>query len=269
MHTNEVQNILSTIKTMLKNRSIHYREFADMMDMSESGIKKLLNGSDCSLSRMIQMAQVLSVPLHEIINASEGTEPHTIQLTDAQQNFFVENMGYFYFFSTFVERLYSREQLSEVTGLSEGSIDGYIRKLADLGLLPLIDDGTLHVCPNFIRSARSSAGVALFVGPRINRLIREQMCGDLLAAAEEFACNGSEVYDSDTLSRISEAFLQRRFTLTVASIDALRLSLRELINTFAQRSAIDSTTHSPDELVSIGWSYVLAPFDGGYKVPEL
>ena len=63
MKTNEVQAILSTVKTMLKNRSTNYSEFAVLMGMSESGVKKMLNGDDCSMSRLIQMSNVLCVPL--------------------------------------------------------------------------------------------------------------------------------------------------------------------------------------------------------------
>ena len=99
MKTTEVQAILSTVKRMLKNRSITYSEFAELMNMSESGVKKMLNGDDCSMSRFIQMSNILGVPLHEVLKVANTNEPHTIRLTE-EQSFFVENMSYFYFYST-------------------------------------------------------------------------------------------------------------------------------------------------------------------------
>ena len=111
--------------------------------------------------------------------------------------------------------------------------------------------------------------MAVYVGARLNRRVRREMSLKLLDAADDFACNGSELYDSQTLAKISEAFLQRRFTLTVDSVNALRLSLRELITTYSKRSAIESTIHPKEQLVNIGWSYAIAPFNGSYPLSEL
>ena len=96
----EIEHILSTVKTMLKNRNFPYREFAKSMEMSESGVKKLLNGTDLSMSRLVQISNVLAVPLTEIVKASQDSNSYVIRLNTRQQDFFVENMQYFYFFST-------------------------------------------------------------------------------------------------------------------------------------------------------------------------
>ena len=246
MKTNEVQNLLSTVKTLLKNRSMNYSAFAALMGMSESGVKKMLNGEDCSMSRLIQVSNVLGVPLHELLKLSNTNEPHTIRLTPVQQDYFVENMPYFYFYATLVEHLYSRDAIQEVTGLSDASTDLYLRQLNSLGLFPLAGDGRLEVCPAFIADVRSGRGVSLFVGPKVNRCIRELMCARMFDTANTFSCAGSDLYDAETLAKISEAFVQRRLSLTVDSIDALRVSLRALINTYSERASIERATHPPE-----------------------
>ena len=265
----EIEHILSTVKTMLKNRNFPYREFAKSMEMSESGVKKLLNGTDLSMSRLVQISNVLAVPLTEIVKASQDSKSYVIRLNTRQQDFFVENMQYFYFFSTLVEWRFSRDDVQEMSGLSEASVDVYMRKLAELELFELADSPRPTVSAAFIREARKGHGMSLMVGPRVNQLIRNEMCTRLLDTANTFAVNGSDIYDEDTLKKISEAFMQRRFTLTVDSINALRLSLRELINTYSKRSSIEQSTHPRDQLINIGWSYVVAPFDGAYTIPEL
>ena len=58
-----------------------------------------------------------------------------------------------------------------MTGLSDASIEHYLRKLAMLRLFPLGHNGRVEVCETFIAEARSGRGVALFVGPRVNRCI--------------------------------------------------------------------------------------------------
>ena len=95
------------------------------------------------------------------------------------------------------------------------------------------------------------------------------MCARMLETANTFACEGSDEYDEATLGKISEAFVQRQLSLTQDSIDALRLSLRELIQTYGARASIERATHPPEKLITIGWSYVLTPFDGRYPISEI
>lgn len=68
---------------------------------------------------------------------------------------------------------------------------------------------------------------------------------------------------------VTGSFVQRRHRLTVASANALRRSLLELIETTAARAAMEAVTCAADELIEIGWSWTMAPFDGAYQVPEL
>ena len=77
------------------------------------------------------------------------------------------------------------------------------------------------------------------------------------------------MYDAETLGKISEAFVQRRLSLTEESIDALRLSMRELIKTYSERASIEGATHPPEKLITIGYSYVITPFDGRYPISEI
>ena len=62
--------ILATLKTALKGSKMTYRGLAEQLEMSESGVKKMLNGSDVSLGRLLQICDVLQVPLSEVVASS-------------------------------------------------------------------------------------------------------------------------------------------------------------------------------------------------------
>lgn len=208
--------------------------------------------------------------LSEVVHAAREVTPHTVQIPAEQEDFFVENVEYYYFLATLVQHQYDRGALQAVTGLSDASAERYLTRLSELGFFPLEEGAPeARVSSAFITEALKGAGVSMQVGSRLGRQLRRELSHRLLDTAEDLKCNGSDVYDAHTLKRIVEPFLQRRLTLTVDSVEELRQSLGELLRTFSARSRREQTTAAEADLVHIGWSYVIAPFDGAYPLPEL
>lgn len=263
----QIAAILTTLKSALKASNMNYRELAERLEMSESGVKKMLNSGDVSLGRLLEICEVLHVPFGEVVTASGRGEPHVVDCRgDA---FLLENVSYYFFLARLVELGYDRDAVQEATGLGDASTERYLRKLSQLGYFPLVRGDRSVVDPTFVRAAFRHVGVSVKVGPELGRLVRRDMAHRLLESAETLACEGSERLDAATLNRVTGSFVQRRLALTVDSIDALRRSLLELIETTTDRAALESVTHPEEELIEIGWSWALAPFDGTYPVPEL
>lgn len=59
--------IAKELKSILKARRIKYAELAPRLGMSESGLKKLLNGVDCSLSKLGQVCDELDISMSSLI----------------------------------------------------------------------------------------------------------------------------------------------------------------------------------------------------------
>ena len=190
-------------------------------------------------------------------------------MVDCRDDMFLrENVEYYFFLARLVELAYDREAVQEATALSDASTEHYLRKLSQLGYFPLLRGARSVVDPSFVRKALRHRGVRVEVGPELGRLVRRDMAHRLLDRAESLSCEGSDDVDPATLEKVTGAFVQRRHSLTVESADALRRSLLELVERTSARAAMEAVTCPKEELVDIGWSWALAPFDGAYPVPE-
>jgi transcriptional regulator with XRE-family HTH domain len=76
---------IEAIKKALKSRGLTYEELASSLQMTESGVKKMLNGKDISIQRIIQICKVLDILPGQIFSLSEKSSLPILHLSDKQQ----------------------------------------------------------------------------------------------------------------------------------------------------------------------------------------
>jgi transcriptional regulator with XRE-family HTH domain len=132
-----IQNGLVRIKQELKARGIKYSELAELMDMSEVTVKRMLNSSNISLSRMMFLGELLKLDLTELLTPKGKAK--------ATQSFFTEEQDQAFFekpklWSYFVELFYNRKSPPEIErehALTALSTYQYLRELENLKLIHL------------------------------------------------------------------------------------------------------------------------------------
>ena len=109
--------VMRAIKTILKVKKMTYRDLAEILEMSESGVKKILSAKDGSFGRVLQMCRALDVSLDDLIAEAADVGPHVVRFTPEQMAFFENNPSYFCF-------------LNELMGVSIDPIDllGFVAK---------------------------------------------------------------------------------------------------------------------------------------------
>jgi transcriptional regulator with XRE-family HTH domain len=127
-------HLLRVVKKALKARRISYRELAKKMKMSESGVKKMLGGEDISLRRLRRLADILGMPLVELIRLSEEGGIEEVRLSPAQEEQLVREPALFRFYWKHVIEKMSLEEISRQFALSKKEIQDYGKKLEKLGL---------------------------------------------------------------------------------------------------------------------------------------
>ena len=91
----DFESILITLKTILKNKKITYQILAKMMGMSESGVKKVFSGNDCSLGKILKVCEVIEVDLSEVLKFSKESLKKEFKLSRTDEIFFVKHWDYF------------------------------------------------------------------------------------------------------------------------------------------------------------------------------
>ena len=83
--------ILITLKKILKSKKIKYSELSHILNMSESGLKKMMSAEDISMARLIRICEACEVSLEELIQMCKTEEIQHVEFTPAQNDLLLKN----------------------------------------------------------------------------------------------------------------------------------------------------------------------------------
>jgi transcriptional regulator with XRE-family HTH domain len=126
---------MQELKKIFKRKKIKYVDVASQLDMSESSVKRLMSGSDASLSKIERLCEVAGIDFLDLVSLCKDTGPSTLLLTEKQDRYFGKNTSCFYFFHLLYEELYTVPQIKKEYKLTNKTINAYLKKLEELELL--------------------------------------------------------------------------------------------------------------------------------------
>ena len=129
------KKLLLAIKDILKNRKIKYSEVANILDMSESGVKKLFNGNDISTNKLLRISNFLELDLAEIFQYAETHHPKENKITPELEKFFIQNIDYWLVFYNLVSENLPPRKFAKLFKLTEKELIKYLLKLDQLDLI--------------------------------------------------------------------------------------------------------------------------------------
>lgn len=137
MNNLEFKKISQLIKQVMKSKKLTYDDLAKQMGMSGSGLKKLLAADDCSINKLHSICKLLDLDIHELLKSSKELKSTEIKFTKAQEDFFLKNPNYFFFFWELVDNEMSLEKMRSLYNLDEKSVRKYLTALDKIGLIEL------------------------------------------------------------------------------------------------------------------------------------
>lgn len=81
----ELQQLLATVKRLLKARGLAYRDVARALDLSEASVKRLFSSGNLSLERLAQVCALLDMTLAELTQAAAAGTPRLSRLDEKQE----------------------------------------------------------------------------------------------------------------------------------------------------------------------------------------
>ncbi|MBK9295096.1 MAG: helix-turn-helix transcriptional regulator [Oligoflexia bacterium] len=228
----EFKLIMQTLKKIIKERKLSYRDLAVKLGISESGVKKIFTGQDCSYGRLVQITRVLGFRMIDLLEKIEGTEMKGFTFSKEQQEFFLKNMDVFSFF---VKLVVERESLTEIKKefqLSDKATFNLLKKLDQLNLIQLHPGDRVKLPPlYYVRDFGP--------GPLLSKVYRqwgEAIVRDL--ADPQFQSSGQ--------------FIIRCFKMRDETYQELLTRLLDLEREFLQRAVREMST-SASKLKSLRW----------------
>lgn len=126
---------MAALKKLLKLQKKNYVELATHLDISESSVKRLLNSSDGSLSRLVEICEFVGISFHDLVVSTHEEKVDYFIIDDKYEKFFLKRKAHFYLFHLLYEEKYSVKKLMDKFNLSQKSMTKYLNDLERIGLI--------------------------------------------------------------------------------------------------------------------------------------
>lgn len=90
--------VFEALKEVMKGRKVNYKTLAIELDMSESGLKKLMASADCSMSKLDQICDALNIDLSDLIAIAKEKKDDMLVLNEKQEALFLKKPRTYHFF---------------------------------------------------------------------------------------------------------------------------------------------------------------------------
>lgn len=87
----QIKQVTETLKLLLKQRKLTYRDVAKQLKMSEANVKRLFASRSFSLQRLEELCQILQLSLSDLFTMVEKTEEQLTELTLEQEQELIDN----------------------------------------------------------------------------------------------------------------------------------------------------------------------------------
>jgi len=128
--------VLHVLRQQLRAAGITYKALAELINMSESSVKRMFGQKDMSLSRLAQICKAAGVPMEDVLRGSADVQPHADTLTPLQEKSLMAN-PHLLLVAICCLGHWTIDQIIETYAISEPECIGLLVELDRLGVIEL------------------------------------------------------------------------------------------------------------------------------------
>jgi len=146
----QTQQLIVTLKKLLKANGLTYRTLAENLGISESSIKRIFAEETFSLERLEQICQLLDINLSELVHVMDRENPRITQLTEAQEKQAAADPRLLAV-AFLVINGWTYHNILDHYAMNEPSLLHYLLKLDKLRIIDLLPNNRIKllISPNF------------------------------------------------------------------------------------------------------------------------
>jgi len=224
--------LIKALKKVLKLKGLSYKNLAEQIGMTESGVKKIFGSKDCSFGRLNQICNVLGVSLGDLIQERDGSDTENVSYTMEQQQYFLKNPECLNFYWKLIFERLTVEQIQESESLSDALVFQYLKKLDELKLLILETGGKVHV-PKIRRIGSFGKG------PLIDKIYKEW--------SVDFVKEVSAAHEQE-----DQQFIFRYVRMKNETYSEFLLAIKEVEKEFLKRAVREMSLYN-NQLTHVRW----------------
>jgi len=141
------------LRNILKARAITYKDLANHLGMTESGIKKLLTGNDISVNKLERILKYADVEMQDLLDLSKGVNLKAAKLTKEQEQFLAKSKELLNLTVQLAAYDNDLEFIKKLNPkLSKAKLNKMLKDLSDLKLIELEDGKVIKAMNGFTAS---------------------------------------------------------------------------------------------------------------------
>ncbi len=236
--------IISSLKSILKQKKITYQNLAKGSDISISSLKKVFAGRDISLKKLITICKAIDISFLELLEIAKQTKSESIfRFDETMEDFFVKNTTYFLFFHKVYHEKKQVDEVRNELGLDSKAVKKIIDKLISMKLVRAYNNDKLVF--------NIEGGVRYRDSGALSSLIMERSAKGLI----DFLIKSP---DSEDL--LKDPFLRLNFSfMTAVTFKKLVAALSQVHTEFAAQSIRDRRSSKKQDLIAASWVMGLGP----------
>lgn len=224
------------LRSLLKTRNITYKEIANKLDMSESGVKKMLTADDIGYNKLNSILELLEIRIEDLTLLA--SKPYK-ELTEEQEKFFEKNPRHFNFFIQLHHHKMSVDHLKKANNkLSKKKISQYLADLEGIDIIKTVDGKTYSLLEDGFRASS-----------KFNERFRRNY--DVVVKSL------ASIKTRQWKTWMFEGF--GTFSLTQDSALELRNEIQTLFDEFSSRSEREKKSYEAKDLINTGTLFVNIP----------
>ncbi len=248
MHSNSLK-VRATIKTLIKNRGYTYTDLAQVWNVSESSVRRIMSREDITLDRVNAVADWLGIKPSEIFLLSEQGENDAHHLTPEQDQYLAANpLGAYLYLRMMIGEPF--HEFCTRTGFTEQELRPYLFQLEKIGLAELMSGDRL---------------LCKFRGPfawrKDGKMVNVFLPNFIKTVVEHFS---KPQFLSEYPNDASVEYMVRPFEmyLTKASLKAYVSELRDVVKKYRRITNSEIATESVGNLVPVSGIILVGELNG-------
>ena len=243
----EQKMVLEQLKDIIKSKRLTYSHVAQGTEISESSLKKIFAGADCSFSKIMKVCDFLEINFFDLAERINARKVETsFYLNMKQEVYFSNNFNDFLFFYKIYRDNLSVEKTMKLFNMDEKRTWKALRKLEELELLEIMD---------FPKVKFKVSGGMHFLkeGPLQSKVMKSAV-----DAVSNFLVNGPLIKEP-----VDSPFMRLYFAKASAETYASFLEdLRKVHEDFARTAMRDRKFGNEEDLFDVTWLLGLANCHG-------
>lgn len=254
--TYSYSTVTETLKRVLRERAITYRQLGDELGLSESGVKKIMSADDGSFGRLAQICAVASIDLFALLELAWKSPPQPFTFSDAQDDFMSDHPGHYYFWVSLMFAKLDVDKVIEAHGLDRRSARRYLSDLDDQGFIELLPGERIRHGPGVTERVR--------MGPKTREVLGVEVHKRFLEYVHRRAMAGEKRAGEDLV-------VGANLKMTADRLAAFTKALHEVILRHGTDALAEELLTPASQLIDVGVVINVAPCEMArlYDVPRL